>query len=159
MDLTDAVLANEPVRRRTKKQSHKWTFRFYQILYGPIVFVTAIYRQIILLSLLFIWGAAIFAYFDHLPFIPALLASVSTITTIGLYSPNGGNFLTMPPAEAVLLIIMIIVSVGAGVSILQSIFSAATNGGLAKGEAEKRLIKKLDKHAIIVGYDNLGRSM
>ena len=60
-------------------------------------------------------------YYEHLPFISALLASVSTITTIGLYVPNGGNFFTINTDEAMLLIIMIIVSVGAGASILQSV--------------------------------------
>ncbi len=151
-----AISASMP-RRKIRKESRKLKFRFYQGLYGPIVFLRAIYLQIIILSLMFVSGAAIFAYFEHLPVIAAFLASVSTITTIGLYVPNGGNFFTMNPAEAVLLIIMIIVSVGAAASLLQSSVSTVVNGDLAKDAADKRLIKKLKQQAIVFGYSNLGR--
>jgi hypothetical protein len=106
---------------------------------------------------MFAWGATIFSYFGQLPILSAFLASVSTITTIGLYVPNGGNFLTINPVESVLLIIMIIISVGAGASILQSSINTVVNGDLAKGQAEKRLIKKLKQHVIIFGYSHLGR--
>jgi voltage-gated potassium channel len=157
MNQTDAILANKPTRRRIRKESRRFSFAFYQALYGPIVLVKAIYRQIILLSAMFIWGAAIFSYFEHLPVIASFLASVSTITTIGLYVPNGGNFFTMNHTEAVLLIIMILISVGAGASILQSSVSTVVNGDLAKGEAETQLIKKLKQHAIVFGYSHLGR--
>jgi Trk-type K+ transport system membrane component len=143
LNQTDAILANRLKRRKIRKESRKFSFMFYQVLYGPIVFFRAVYRQVILLSVMFVWGAAIFSYFERLPFIDSLLASVSTITTIGLYVPNGGNFFTMSHTEAVLLIIMIIISVGAGASILQSSVSTVVNGGLAKGEAEKHLIKRL----------------
>ena len=68
------------------------TFRFYQLLYGPIVFVKASYRQLLLLGAMFIIGAAIFVYFEHLPITSAFLASVSTITTIGLYVPTRLTF-------------------------------------------------------------------
>jgi len=154
---SDAVLADSPTRRRIKKESRKFRFRFYQALYGPVVFIKAVYRQLILLALMFIWGAAIFSYYEHLPLISAFLASVSTITTIGLYVPNGGNFFTMNPTESVLLIVMIIVSVGVGASILQSSVTTLVNGDLAKDEAEKRLLKKLRKQAIVFGYTDLGR--
>jgi hypothetical protein len=63
----------------------------------------------------------------------------------------------MNHAEAVLLIIMIIISVGAGASILQSSINTVVNGDLAKGEAEKHLIRKLKQHAIVFGYSPLGR--
>lgn len=49
---------------------------------------------------MFAWGTAVFSYYEHLPLLDAFLASVSTITTIGLYVPNGGNFLTLNRAEA-----------------------------------------------------------
>jgi Trk K+ transport system NAD-binding subunit len=106
---------------------------------------------------MFIIGAAIFVYFEHLPITSAFLASVSTITTIGLYVPNGGNFFTMNADEAMLLIIMIIISVGAATSLLQSVFTSLTDGDLSKGAAEERIIKKLTDHAIIMGYSHLGR--
>jgi Trk-type K+ transport system membrane component len=89
---------------------------------------------------MFVWGALIFVHFEQLPFLDALLASVSTITTIGLYVPNGGNFLSLNRTEAGLLIVMIIVSVGAGASIVQNMVSSVVSEELAKGEAEKRLI-------------------
>lgn len=157
MNRADDILANKPMRRRIRKESRKFSFSFYQALYGPIVLIKAIYRQVILLSMMFLWGAAIFSFYGKLPFINSLLASVSTITTIGLYVPNGGNFLTMNQLEAVLLIIMIIVSVGAGASIVQSSVSTVVNGNLTKSEAEKRMIKKLKKHVIVFGYSHLGR--
>ena len=153
----DSILTESPKRRKIRKESRRLSFRFYQTLYGPIVYVKAVYRQIIVLSAMFISGAAIFVYFDRLPVISALLASVSTITTIGLYVPNGGDFFTMNSTEAVLLIIMIIISVGAAASVLQSSVSTVMDGGLAKGEAEKRMISKLKKHAIVFGYGHIGR--
>jgi voltage-gated potassium channel len=157
MNHTDEFLANKPIRRRIKKQSRRFSFTVYQAFYGPIVLAKAIYRQVILLLMMFLFGAIIFSYYDHLPFINSFLASVSTITTIGLYVPNKGNFFTLNQGEAVLLIIMIIVSVGAGASILQGSVSTVVNGNLAKSEAEKQLIKKLKKHAIVFGYSHLGR--
>ena len=157
MNHTDAILANKPAKRRIRKQSRKFSFSFYQALYAPIVLIKAIYRQVILLSIMFVGGAAIFSHYDHLPVINALLASVSTITTIGLFVPNGGNFFTINQTESVLLIILIIISVGAGASILQSSVSTIVNGNLAKDEAEKQMIKRLKKHAIVFGYSHLGR--
>jgi Trk-type K+ transport system membrane component len=132
MNHTDDILTNKPAKRRIRKQSHKFSFTFYQAFFGPIVLIKAIYRQISLLSIMFISGAAIFSHYDHLPVINALLASVSTITTIGLFVPNGGNFFTINQTESVLLIILIIISVGAGASILQSSVSTIVNGNIAK---------------------------
>ena len=157
MNSRDDIFTSEPVKRSIKRESRKLRFTFYQALYVPSVFLRAVYRQIIILGLMFAWGAAIFSYFGQLPILSAFLASVSTITTIGLYVPNGGNFLTINPVESVLLIIMIIISVGAGASILQSSINTVVNGDLAKGQAEKQLIKKLKQHVIIFGYSHLGR--
>jgi voltage-gated potassium channel len=106
---------------------------------------------------MFVFGAFIFAQYDHLPPLDALLASISTITTIGLYVPNGGNFLTLNRTEAALLIIMIIISVGAGASIVQSTVNSVVNGDMAKNEADKRLISRLKSHVIIYGYTHMGR--
>ena len=156
-DPTDSIIDNNTTRGKKRKQSRRFGFRFYFFIYGPIVFVKTAYRQLLLLTLMIVCGAAIFAYYEHLPIISAFLASVSTITTIGLYVPNSGNFFTMNSTEAVLLIIMIIISVGAGTSLLQSSFNALRDGELAKGAAEERMIKKLKNHAIIMGYSHLGR--
>ncbi len=104
-----------------------------------------------------VWGAGIFSYFEHMPTLSALLASVSTLTTLGFYTPNNGNLLTINSWEAIFLIIMIVISVGSVASILQSSVKTITSGDLAKGQAEKKLIQKLKKHVIVLGYTHLGR--
>src|SRR5271156_6570842 len=96
---------------RFKRESRKLSFILYEGFYEPIIFLHAVYRQLIILAAMFVSGGAIFAHYGNLTVIPALLASVSTITTIGLYVPNGGNFSTINHTEAILLIIMILVSV------------------------------------------------
>jgi voltage-gated potassium channel len=106
---------------------------------------------------MFLSGGMVFHHYEHLPVLDAFLASVSTITTIGLYVPNGGNFVTLNRQEAFLLIAMIIVSVGAGASILQNTVNSVVNGGLAKGEIEKKLIAKLKGHFIVYGYSRMGK--
>jgi Trk K+ transport system NAD-binding subunit len=157
MTQSDKVFVGRPVRRRGKRESRKLSFLFYQSLFGPFVFVRAIYRQIVVLGLMFVWGALIFSYFEGLPPVAAFLASVSTITTIGFYVPHGSNFFTMTTAEAVLLIIMIVISVGAGASILQSSVNTIAKGDFAKSQAERRLIRRLKDHAIVLGYTHWGR--
>lgn len=144
-------------RARIKRESRKLSFIVYQALYEPIVFLQVAYRQLVILFAMFVSGAAIFSYYEHLPPIDAFLASVSTITTIGLYVPNGGNFVNLNRTEALLLIAMIIVSVGAGASILQATVGAFVNGNLAKGKTEERLTKRLRRHVIVYGYGHLGR--
>ncbi len=153
----ETVLSQKPMRRRIRRQSRRFSFTFYQAIYGPMALLKAIYRQMVLLSLMFLSGAAIFIYYAKLPFVNALLASVSTITTIGFYVPNGGNFLALNQTEAVLLIIMIIISVGAVASTVQSMVSTLINGNLAKSEAGKQMIKRLKRHVIVFGYSNIGR--
>lgn len=158
MSTTDDIFSTTPIKRRAlRKQSHRLSFLFYEAIYGPLAFTRAIYRQVIVLGVMFVWGAVIFSYYGHLPFINSLLASVSTITTIGLYVPNGGNFVTMNRGEAALLIIMIIVSVGAGASIVQGVVNTVINGDIARNEADRKLILKLKQHVIVFGYTHLGR--
>ncbi len=152
----DDVFTLSPEKKRSK-ESRKFGFLLYEAFYTPIFFFKAVYIQLIVLGLMFVWGTGIFVYYDRLPILPAFLGSVSTITTIGLYVPNNGNFKGMAPGEAVLLIIMIIVSVGAGASIVQSTVQAIAGGTFAKGEAEKKLISKLKNHVIVFGYTHLGR--
>jgi len=106
---------------------------------------------------MFVAGSVIFSYYGHLRPIEALLASVSTITTIGLYVPNGGNFATLNQTEALLLIALIIVSVGAAASLLQGTVTSVVNGDLARGAAERSLIQRLKGHVVIFGYSHLGR--
>ena len=154
--MSDYVLDSKPPVHHTR-ESRRLFFILYEALYGPIVLVRAVYRQLIVLCTMFIFGALIFGMFEHLPALDAMLASVSTITTIGLYVPNGGNFLTLNRTEATLLILMIVVSVGAGASIVQSTVNSVVNGDMAKGEADKRLIARLKNHVVIYGYTHMGR--
>jgi voltage-gated potassium channel len=143
--------------RRIRKQTRKLSFVIYQALYGPIAFAKAVYRQVIVLALMFFLGAIIYNYYDNLPIISAFLASVSTITTVGMFVPNGGNFFTINDTEAVLLIILILISVGALASIVQSMVSMLVDGQLAKNEAQKQFMKRMRKHVIVFGYSHLGR--
>ncbi len=144
-------------RGAARRESKKLSFLLYEAVYGPLVLLRAIYRQLLILLAMFAWGAVIFSYYERLPLFGAFLASVSTITTIGLYVPNGGNFFTLNRTEAALLVVMIVVSVGAGASILQGTVNAAVNTSLARGEAEKRLVERLKGHVIIFGYTHMGR--
>lgn len=140
-----------------RRESRTLSFILFEGFYEPIVFLRAVYRQLAILLAMFLSGAAIFASYEHLPAIDAFLASVSTITTIGLYVPNGGNFATLNRTEALLLIAMIIVSVGAGASILQATVGAVVNGDLAKGAAERSMIARLKKHVIVFGFSHIGK--
>jgi len=144
---------NKRIRKRTRRLS----FVIYQALYGPIAFAKAVYRQVFVLALMFFFGALLYYHYDHLPVISAFLASVSTITTVGMLIPNGGNFFTIHPTEAVLLIVLILISVGALASIIQSMVSMLVDGQLAKSEAQKQLMKRLRKHVIVFGYSHLGK--
>jgi len=140
-----------------KKRGRRLVLGFYGGIFSPVIVLRSVYRQIILLIVLFLWGAAVLGYYNKLPAIQALLASVSTITTIGLYVPNGGNFNTMPTGEAIHLIIIIIVAVGAGASILQGIITTIGNGDAAKILAQKRLISQLKDHIVLFGDGQVAR--
>jgi voltage-gated potassium channel len=153
----DPLLPPYLPRRSARRHSRTLGFLLYQALYAPLVFARVIYRQLIVLTVMFAAGAAVFSYYQHLPPLSATLASVSTITTIGLYVPNGGNFMTLNSTEAALLIVLIIVSVGAAASLLQGTVSAVVSGDLARGEAEKQLIRRMKGHVILFGYTHLGR--
>ena len=154
--MSDYILESKPPVRHVR-ESRRLSFILYEAFYGPIVLIRNVFRQLIVLGIMFIYGGFIFAIYERLPPLDALLASVSTITTIGLYVPNGGNFLTLNRSEATLLIIMIIISVGAGASVLQSTVNSVVNGDMAKSEADKRLVARLKNHVIIYGYTHMGR--
>ncbi len=157
MGFVTAAIRTHTRHQKIRRESRKLGFVLYEAFYRPIMFLKVVYRQLLVLLAMFLWGAVIFVHFEQLPFLDALLASVSTITTIGLYVPNGGNFLSLNRTEAGLLIVMIIVSVGAGASIVQDMVSSVVSGELAKGEAEKHLISKLSGHIIVYGFTHMGR--
>jgi voltage-gated potassium channel len=129
----------------------------YQAFYAPLYLLKALYKQLIILAAMFGLGAWIFMFYEHASPLIALFASVSTITTIGLFVPHGGDFAAMSPQETVFLILVIIGSVGAAASFLQATVNVVVNGGLARGEAEKRLLKRMKNHVIVFGYAQLGR--
>ena len=143
--------------RRIKQHSRTIGFLFYQSMYTPIILVKALYRQLFLLAAMFGLGAWIFVYYEGLSPLDALYASVSTITTIGLFVPHNGVVSSMPQAEVALLIVAIIVSVGAAASLLQGTVNAVVNGDLARGQAERSLIRRMKNHVIVFGYAHLGR--
>ena len=82
------------------------------MFYGPLSFVRAGYRQLLILLCMFVFGTFIFSRYEGLPGLLALFASISTVTTIGLFSPNNGNVFAMNQTEVILVIVLMIVSVG-----------------------------------------------
>lgn len=150
-------MVGPPGARKSKRHSRTIGFLFYQSMYAPTYLLKALYRQLVILGGMFGLGAWVFMYYEHLDFLTALLGSVSTITTIGLYVPHDGDLVAMPALEKVLVIAMIIVSVGAAASLLQATVNAVVSGDLARGEAERSLINRMKRHVIIFGYAHLGR--
>jgi len=126
------------------------------MLYGPLTFVRAGYRQLLILLSMFIFGTWIFFRYEGLPGLLALFASVSTVTTIGLFTPNNGNVYSMNRNEVILIIVLMIVSVGSGASLVQSTVSMAISER-GKAAAQNRLVKRLKNHVIVYGYSHMGR--
>jgi voltage-gated potassium channel len=127
---------------------------FYFLVYTPYVVAKRIWIQLSALTVMFGFGTVLFMYYQHLDFLTALLGSVSTITTIGLYSPN---LLSIPATEKILLIIIFIVSVGLAASIVQSTVSAAVRREMLAEEATKLKVKGMKGHVIVMGYKFLGK--
>ncbi|MGC8670278.1 MAG: potassium channel family protein [Thermoprotei archaeon] len=126
----------------------------YLLFYTPYLIVRRIWMQLVALAIMFGFGTVVFMYFQHLDFLTALLGSVSTITTIGLYAPN---LVTIPPLEKILLIVIFIVSVGLAASIVQSTVSAAVRKEILAEEASKLKAKTMKGHVIVGGYKFLGK--
>jgi len=126
------------------------------MFYGPLAFVRAGYSQLLMLLCMFIFGTFVFSHYEGLPGLLALFASVSTVTTIGLFTPNNGNVFAMNRNEVIMVIVLMIVSVGSGASLLQSTISVATSEH-GRAEAKKRLVRRLKKHIIVYGYNHMGK--
>ncbi len=126
----------------------------YLLFYAPYLIIKRIWIQLLALVVMFGFGTFIFMYFQHLDFLTALLGSVSTITTIGLYAPN---LVTIPAIEKVLLIAIFIISVGLAASIVQSTVSAAVRKEILAEEASKLKAKTMSGHVIVAGYKFLGK--
>lgn len=124
------------------------------VILTPYYVLKYVWIQIIIIASMFFSGAAIFAYYQGLAPLTALLASVSTITTIGLYSPN---ISTIPDLEKILLIVVIIISVGSAASLVQGTMSAAINKGVHAEILEQKKVERMRGHVILTGYKFLGK--
>ncbi len=144
------------IKTKHRRESRKLSFLLYRMFYGPLSFVRAGYRQLLILLCMFIFGTFIFSHYEGLPNLLALFASVSTVTTIGLFSPNNGNVFAMSRTEVILVVVLMIVSVGSGTSLLQSTIGMASSER-GRAEAKKRLVKRLKKHIIVYGYNHMGK--
>ena len=124
------------------------------LAYGPIIVLGRIWVQLLVITIMFVFGAAIFNHYQGLTWLTALLGSVSTITTIGIYSPD---IVSMPNAEKILLIIVIIGSVGSAASLLQSLVSTVTKKEFYMGQLDRIKVSTMSNHIIVMGYSFLGK--
>jgi voltage-gated potassium channel len=124
------------------------------LAYGPIIVLGRIWVQLLVITIMFVFGAAIFNHYQGLTWLTALLGSVSTITTIGIFSPD---IVTMPNAEKILLIIVIIGSVGSAASLLQSLVSTVTKKEFYMGQLDRIKVSTMSNHIIVMGYSFLGK--
>lgn len=56
--------------------------------YEPYLLIKHIWIQLVLLAAMFFLGALVFHHYQGLDWLTALLGSVSTVTTIGIYAPK-----------------------------------------------------------------------
>ncbi|VVB89332.1 Glutathione-regulated potassium-efflux system protein KefB [uncultured archaeon] len=123
-------------------------------IYAPYSVLKHIWIQLLIIGLMFGLGTLIFMHYQGLDFLTALLGSVSTITTIGIYAPN---LVTMPASEKVWLIIIFIVSVGSAASVVQGTVSAAVKKEFLIEELTLKKAKRMKNHVIVMGYKFLGK--
>ncbi|HVP16226.1 MAG TPA: NAD-binding protein [candidate division Zixibacteria bacterium] len=124
------------------------------IIYTPFYIVKSVWIQLSILGSMFVFGALIFMYYQGLDLLTALLGSVSTITTIGIYNPG---ILSMPAPEKALLIVVFILSVGSAASLVQGTFTVALKSELRTEILTMRKARRLKNHVIVVGYKFLGK--
>jgi voltage-gated potassium channel len=113
-----------------------------------------VWVQLLIIALMFFVGAAVFHHFQGLDWLTALLGSVSTVTTIGLYSPN---IVAMANPEKILLIIIIVASVGSAASLLQTLISAVTKKEFFMSRLDGVRVSTMNNHIIVMGYSFLGK--
>jgi voltage-gated potassium channel len=140
-------------RRFTLKKVRR---RLALAFYAPYYLLKRVRFQLMILGSMFLIGALLFMWYQDLDFLTALLGSVSTITTIGIYAPN---IVLMDPVEKALLIVVFIVAVGSAASLLQSTVSVALKRGIMSTELAQRIAKGMERHVIVVGYKFLGKYM
>ena len=113
-----------------------------------------IWKQLAVLSSMIGFGAYVFYYFQKLDPVTALLASVSTISTIGLYAPP---ITEIPVVEKFLLIGIILTSVGSAASLVQGVVNSVVKTDLWLDEVQKSKVKYMKGHIIILGYTHIGK--
>lgn len=123
-------------------------------LYGLYFVLRRIWVQLLIIAVMFFFCATIFKYYQGLDWVTALLGSVSTITTIGLYTPN---IITMPNTEKILLIIVIIVAVGSAASLIQALISSITRKEFIMNQFDEIKVSTMNNHIVIMGYSFLGK--
>jgi voltage-gated potassium channel len=124
------------------------------VVYTPFYVVKSVWIQLSVLASMFVFGALIFMYYQGLDLLTALLGSVSTITTIGIYNPG---ILSMPASEKALLIVVFIASVGSAASLVQGTFTIALKGEERTETLTMRRASRMKNHVIVVGYKFLGK--
>jgi voltage-gated potassium channel len=124
------------------------------LAYGPLIILQRIWVQLLIISIMFVFGAAIFNHYQGLNWLTSLLGSVSTITTIGIYSPD---IVTMPNPGKILLIIVIIASVGSAASLLQSLVLSVTKKEFFMNQVDRIKLSTMSNHVIVMGYSFLGK--
>lgn len=124
--------------------------------YGPIAVLRRLWVSLTVLVVMFAACAEVFHFYQGLDLPTSILASVSTITTIGIYSPAGG-LSVLPTAEKVELIVIFIASVGAAASIVQGVVSQVVNKELWTEEVLRQEVARMKGHSIIMGYSYLGK--
>jgi hypothetical protein len=107
-----------------------------------------------LIVVMFFVGTLVFQHYQGLDWLTGLLASVSTITTIGIYAPN---IVAMPGVEKIFLVIIFIVSVGAAASLVQGTVTSVLKKELFVSEMDELKARDLKGHVIVMGYSFLGK--
>jgi Trk K+ transport system NAD-binding subunit len=137
--------------------ARRQVFRRWDILrYGPLAILRHLWVQLAVLGAMFSSCAYIFHLYQGLGIVQATLASVSTITTIGIYAPAGG-ITHLPTYEQVSLIVIFLVSVGAAASLVQGVLSQMVDKSLWTEEVLRNEVGKMSGHTIIMGYSYLGK--
>jgi voltage-gated potassium channel len=138
------------------KPSERLTGKIRDVLdvlfYGPFAVLKHIKIQLALIALMFAFGTFVFMHFQDLAPLAAFTASVSTITTIGIYAPN---IVSMPPVEQVIMVFMFIVSVGLAASLVQSIVTTVVSREVLKEELVIKKVGRLERHIIVAGEGRL----
>ena len=153
-ELSFEKLRIEEERVKRELTGKKLRRRLEIAIYAPYYIIKKIRGRLILLGSMFLICSFIFMWYQRLDFMTALLGSVSTITTIGLYAPSIQG---MNGVEQGLLIIVILISVGLAATLVQGLLSATISAGYQTDDLIRRIARRMENHVIVVGYKFLGK--